>query len=269
MVNFFFCRNCGRDAGTKDQLCLDCDSKVGIPRFGRRTLELSRQAASDALAKSRAKPLDEVLKNLEAKRIGRAARKDGTVLSAVGSGERKNAAGVRRAVEAQKAAEAALRERKKAADIRRAAEAEAKKAATAARKAMSARPPAPPAFPYGVSPEGAEHLVADWMRHLGATDVSVTSFQSDGGIDVQSNFHAAQVKLYATTNVGRPEIQQLVGAALVNQRNPLFFTSSAYTAEAKRFADQAEVALFKIVPEAGTLLGANSLGIYLRDVGLA
>ena len=241
----YFCRRCKGDAGTKNGLCLECDSKVGVPRFGRRDLTLSRQADEDAVARARAVPLDLALEKARKK----SSQRDSTP--------------------EEGPSEPNSRERQKLAEVRRSEKLEAKKAAERARRAQSSRPPAPPPLPYGVSPEGAEHLVADWMRHVGAVNVSVTSFQSDGGIDVQSDFHVAQVKLYTASSVGRPEVQQLVGAALVSGKKPLFFTSSGFSPGAKRFATEAEVALFKIVPESGVLLGVNSLGRQIREDGLS
>lgn len=40
--------------------------------------------------------------------------------------------------------------------------------------------PAPPPQPYGVSHAGAEHLVAAWMRHMGAVDATPTQVSRDG-----------------------------------------------------------------------------------------
>ncbi|MCK8609708.1 restriction endonuclease [Agromyces sp. C10] len=54
--------------------------------------------------------------------------------------------------------------------------------------------PRPAPQPYGVSHRGAEQLVADWMRHLGAFDAEVTRFTADGGVDVVSAHWIAQVK---------------------------------------------------------------------------
>jgi hypothetical protein len=44
--------------------------------------------------------------------------------------------------------------------------------------------PAPEPLPYGVSPKGAEQLVADWMRHLGMRSAEATRYTRDSGIDV-------------------------------------------------------------------------------------
>jgi hypothetical protein len=57
--------------------------------------------------------------------------------------------------------------------------------------------------------------------------------------------------------------------AVVRGKRPLFFTSSGFTSDARRFAAQTEVALFRIAPEAGTLEGLNSLGEQIREGSLA
>lgn len=261
-MTYFFCSKCEGDAGTKNELCLECDSKAGVPRFGRETLKQSRSAYKDHLAKKKEKALREREKAAHEKRLNRRVPIDEAIELALAPRKRRLAA--------QGKAEAlSLQERRKLAQVRRTEKLLSRKNEEIARREELLRPPPPPSYPYGVSPEGAEHLVADWMRHLGAENVRVTDFTSDGGIDVDSDQYVAQVKLYSTTTVGRPEVQQLVGAALVNRKKALFFTSSAYTAEAKRYAAQAEVALFKFVPEEGTLIGVNPLGSGIREIGLA
>ncbi len=225
-------------------------------------MKLSRVAHKDALAKKKEKIARERRKAAQEERMNRRVPIDQAIEIALAPRQRRLAA--------QGKAEAlSLEERRKLAQVRRTEKLLSKKDEEITRREELLRPPPPPSYPYGVSPEGAEHLVADWMRHLGAENVRVTDFRSDGGIDVDSDQYVAQVKLYSTTTVGRPEVQQLVGAALVNRKKALFFTSSAYTAEAKRYAAQAEVALFKFVPEGGTLTGVNPLGSGIREIGLA
>lgn len=121
--------------------------------------------------------------------------------------------------------------------------------------------PAPPALPYGVDRRGAEMLVRDWMLHLGIVDAVVTSYSKDGGIDVASGEYVAQVK-HQGGNVGRPEVQGLAGAAFGQKKEPLFFTSAYYTAEAIAWADSYEIRmpLFVFNAEAGTLNAASARG---------
>lgn len=53
--------------------------------------------------------------------------------------------------------------------------------------------PKPEQQPYGVSDEGAEQYVADWMKYLGVRDAEVTSYGNDGGIDVLEVLGASSV----------------------------------------------------------------------------
>lgn len=114
----------------------------------------------------------------------------------------------------------------------------------------------PEKFPYGVSPRGAELLCRDWMMYLGERDAVVSQFTADGGIDILSNDYAAQVKHYKGS-VGGPEIQQLVGAAHIVSKKPLFFTSGGYTASALSLAEASQLPLFIYRAEEGTLTAAN------------
>lgn len=125
-----------------------------------------------------------------------------------------------------------------------------------------ARPPEPESFPYGVSPRGAEFLVRDWMRHLGIADAEVTQQTSDGGIDVVSSTHVAQVKHYVGS-VGGPDIQRLSGAAYPIERLPLFFTSGRYTPAAHAAATAGRVALFTYSAEKGALTAENAFAAEL------
>lgn len=127
--------------------------------------------------------------------------------------------------------------------------------------------PAPLPQPYGVSPQGAEALVAAWMKYLGEEDAVCTRFVADGGIDVASSHYIAQVKHYVGT-VGVAEVRELGGVASIQHRKALFFTSGVYAKGAVDFADAAGIALFKYSAELGTLQGANSLGARAVVLGL-
>jgi hypothetical protein len=122
----------------------------------------------------------------------------------------------------------------------------------------------PPVFPKGVSPEEAEHLCAEWMRFLGEADVNVTRVASDGGVDVTSSRCVAQVKNYQGS-VGVQDVRQLVGAASVDGRYPVFFTSGHYTRPALEFAEEAGVRLFVYNATNGTLDAANRSAQELLD----
>jgi hypothetical protein len=94
------------------------------------------------------------------------------------------------------------------------------------------------------SPEDAEQVAAEWMRHLGFDDARVTGAGTDGGVDVRSRAAVAQVKAQLTP-VGRPELQALYGVARSEGRQPLFFSLMSYTAAALGWADEVGMALFR------------------------
>src|SRR5690606_30375991 len=112
--------------------------------------------------------------------------------------------------------------------------------------------PMPMPQPFGVSHEGAEQLVAEWMRYLREESAEATRFSSDGGVDVASSHYIAQVKNYAGT-VGVASIRELAGVAAVDGRNPLFFTSGAYASGAVAFANRLGMPLFVYDAIAGSL----------------
>jgi len=94
------------------------------------------------------------------------------------------------------------------------------------------------------SPEDAEQVAAEWMRHLGFGDARCTGAGTDGGVDVRSRDAVAQVKAQLTP-VGRPELQALYGVARSEGRQPLFFSLMSYTAAALAWADDVGMALFR------------------------
>lgn len=121
------------------------------------------------------------------------------------------------------------------------------------------RPPRPRPRLSGVTPRAAEHLVCEWMQHLGLNDAAVTQQSDDGGVDVTSRLVVAQVKHYAAP-VGVDPIRSLHGVAIVSRRRAAFFTLTGYTRRAVEFADSAQMPLFIYSPPSGSLAGANSLG---------
>ena len=94
------------------------------------------------------------------------------------------------------------------------------------------------------SPDDAEQVAAEWMRHLGFGDARCTGAGTDGGVDVRSGEAVAQVKAQLTP-VGRPELQALYGVARSEGRRPLFFSLMNYTAAALAWADEVGMALFR------------------------
>lgn len=129
--------------------------------------------------------------------------------------------------------------------------------------------PRPTPQPYGVSHAGAEQLVAEWMRYLGVLDAEVTRVSGDGGVDVVSATHIAQVKnLAATATVPVAQIRELAGVAAHDGRIPAFFSSASYSAGGVEFADRADMGLFIYDAPAGTLRAANHVGQLAIDHGL-
>jgi hypothetical protein len=118
-----------------------------------------------------------------------------------------------------------------------------------------------------MTPRGAEEVAATWMRYLGEGDAKTTRFVADGGIDVVSNHYIAQVKHYIGT-VGVGEVRQLAGAASVDGRKALFFTSGTYAKGAIKFAEQSRIALFQYTIEDGTIHGVNELARRALSHGL-
>ena len=111
---------------------------------------------------------------------------------------------------------------------------------------------------FGVSDEGAESLVAQWMRWLGVYDAEVTKFVGDGGIDVESSRYIAQVKNF-TGNVGIAAIRELAGVAAVDGRTPLFFTSGVYPKDSEAWAQSAGIYLFTYDVKTAKLSANNQL----------
>lgn len=129
------------------------------------------------------------------------------------------------------------------------------------------RGPAPLPQPFGVSHEGAEHLVAEWMRFLGGVEVNVTQFSGDGGIDISGLHYVAQVKNY-TGAVDVAAVRELAGVAYADGRKPLFFTSGTYSSGAISFAEQVGIALFVYDAVAGTLSPVGELAKDVMTSGL-
>jgi hypothetical protein len=105
------------------------------------------------------------------------------------------------------------------------------------------------------TPTDFEEAAADWMRLWGYHLVRRTRTGPDGGIDVESIEAVAQVKAWMVP-IASPEIQQLKGAAY-DGRSTLFFSLMHYTAAAVRFADEANVLLFRFSGYSGEIEPAN------------
>jgi hypothetical protein len=95
----------------------------------------------------------------------------------------------------------------------------------------------PPRQPFGVSPRGAELLVSKWLEFLGETDVRITQYAKDGGIDVETTDCVCQVKNYQEKKVSASEVRDLLGAAQATGKLPVLFTSSSLTQDAETFSN--------------------------------
>jgi hypothetical protein len=94
------------------------------------------------------------------------------------------------------------------------------------------------------SPADAEGAAARWMRYWGYEDASVTGRGADGGVDVRSSDAVAQVKALQVP-VGRPDLQRLHGVATSENKMGFFFSLMYFTPQAKEWADQVGIALFR------------------------
>lgn len=119
-----------------------------------------------------------------------------------------------------------------------------------------------------LTPRQAEELAARWMRSLGARKVEVTQFRGDGGVDVSSLRHIAQVK-HLSGNVGVAPVRELSGVVRVDGRRGLFFTTSGYSTGAIEFAHQSGIALFRMDLRTGQLIAVNEVAKSLQLHGLA
>lgn len=118
-----------------------------------------------------------------------------------------------------------------------------------------------------VEPAAYEDFCAVWMRHKGASGVRVTQRSRDGGIDIASDYFVAQCKRYAGA-VAVKEIRDLFGAATVNRKQAVFFTTGRYTAPGISFAEQAGVALFVLTTGSGKEVAVSSSARALSTNGL-
>lgn len=97
------------------------------------------------------------------------------------------------------------------------------------------------------------------MISWGYKNAYLTASGSDGGIDVRSTAAIAQVKFEAK-QVGRPQLQQLVGARARNMNTQLlFFTGAGYSSLAITYSDEMDIALFHIKLD-GSVSAVNHAG---------
>lgn len=112
-----------------------------------------------------------------------------------------------------------------------------------------------------------EELAAAWARWLGARGVVVTQATRDGGVDVSADGVAISVKTFdKTPTVGISVVQQIAGAA--SGRLPVIMSTARFTAPAVTEADRIGVALLRMLPADGALIGESQLGRTTRERGL-
>jgi hypothetical protein len=104
-----------------------------------------------------------------------------------------------------------------------------------------------------------ENICRDWLEAWGDTNVQVTQRSGDGGIDVLSDHCVAQVKFYSDKPVGRPELQQLKGAAVpYGDPEVVFFAYNGYTDQAIMYAEEVSMCLFDFHAHLCTFNSRNS-----------
>lgn len=101
---------------------------------------------------------------------------------------------------------------------------------------------------YKDCPTEFEQMCAELFRKQGY-QCKVTPKTNDGGYDIsmqkEDTTAIAECKCYSVRHkVGRPEIQKLVGANVIQQAQKMFFiTTSSFTPEARAYAKETEVTL--------------------------
>lgn len=121
--------------------------------------------------------------------------------------------------------------------------------------------------PFGVSHEGAEHLVAEWLEYLGQSEVQVTRYVGDGGVDVETEDLVVQVKNYGEGGVSSPELRDLLGTATAAGKGSALFTSSRLTKDARTFAEENEIACIAYDAKLAKLSALTPAGQRLLEQG--
>lgn len=115
-----------------------------------------------------------------------------------------------------------------------------------------------PTFDRDAAWRRAEECAAGHLRSLGFADAAATEIGADAGFDVVGRTVVAQVK-YLASAVGRPVVQQIVGAN-THGAVAVMYSRSGYTKQALEFADQAGVALFTLeLPNAVQAVNRHAL----------
>lgn len=122
--------------------------------------------------------------------------------------------------------------------------------------------PRPPVVPTGW--QGLEDLARRHAISVGFGDATLTAAGADGGVDLVGRDMAAQVKMLAQP-VGRPQVQQLTGAA-GGVEHRLFYSSSGFSSQAVEYATQSGVALFGVGQD-GSVAPVNDMAGRLLRTG--
>lgn len=115
-------------------------------------------------------------------------------------------------------------------------------------------------------PRAFEFFARDLLEFIGLSDVAVTRYRHDGGLDATGSLQAGdglisvpagvQVKRYRA-NVGRVDIDRFIGALSGQYPQGIFITTSGYAPEARRKAASS-------IPRVATLDGGQVAGLMLR-----
>lgn len=115
------------------------------------------------------------------------------------------------------------------------------------------------------TPKQAELNAAAQMISWGYLDAASPLHGADGGIDVRSSKALAQVK-FRGVKAGRPEIQNLYGAAAGESSKALmFFDFKGYSPQAVEYANQMGIGLY-VYDTSGAVSGVNGAGRRLMGV---
>lgn len=125
----------------------------------------------------------------------------------------------------------------------------------------------PPPRMASCTPREAEYVAAQWMRYLGATSCRVTQASRDGGMDIISDTHVAEVKHHQSP-VGVNFVRQIYGAATGASKQAVFFSLSEFTRTAEEFADTNSIPLFRYDPQERTLTAKSRSALLALQHGL-
>lgn len=123
-------------------------------------------------------------------------------------------------------------------------------------------PPAPSAVPEGFSHQEYEEYCCLVLQSWGFLDAKTTRYARDGGVDVESSDLVVQCKHYSGS-VGVREVREIFGIGAHQAKTAVVFSAGAFTADAKKFANDAGVALFILSEVRGTTKPVNGHAVGL------